>query len=111
MIKAFVIFALICSITSTTVPEKKEIQSFDWNNVLCLITSEQLITSVKIVINLINNSEWNRIIEYLVTNFSDIKIELDKCMNPDTVLKGMNIQYQQCIKKFSKEYCSKYLED
>jgi hypothetical protein len=72
MIKAFVIFALICSITSTTISEKTEIQRFDFNTVLCLITSEQLIDSVKIIINLIKNEEWMRIFEYLVRYYHDI---------------------------------------
>ena len=111
MIKAFVILALICSITSTTVSAKKEIQRFDFNSVLCLITSEQIIDSVKIIINLIKNGEWMRIFEYLVRYYPDIQIEVNKCLNPDTVLKGINVEYQQCLKKFPRNYCAKYLDD
>ena len=111
MIKAFVILALICSITSTTISEKKEIQRFDFNTVLCLITSEQLIDSVKIIINLIKNEEWMRIFEYLVRYYPDIQIEVNKCLNQDTVLKRINVEFQECVKKFHINYCAKFLKD
>lgn len=51
-----------------------------------------------------------KIFEYLVRYYPDIKIEVNKCLNPETVLKGINIEYQKCIKKFNKNYCAQYLK-
>lgn len=104
MIKAFLILVLVCTITSSDVPEKTENEGLNWEEFWCLITSEQLIKSAKIIINLAKKSEWNRILEYFNVYFSDIKDALEVCFPSDTVLTKPKSIYKKCVRGICEEY-------
>lgn len=108
MLKAFIILALVCSISSATVPVEKNLEGFNWEAIKCLITSEKLIDTFKQVIQLIKKFDFNEIIAFVFTNYAEVVAEVDKCFGKEISLESFNWQYQQCIRFYPQHFCSQY---